>query len=197
LAKAPPSTGDFQVSVDGGAFANLGTLPAVTPAGGVAVKITLSQAETNGDNIIVRCVDAAGAEWCDLMLDIQTVTRQLDDLAYPSGSIASVTGAVGSIAAGGITATSFGTSAIDAAALAPDATTEIATGILATALAELTADPGVTPALKDAVMLVYMALRNKRETTATADKIFNSAASNIMTAVVSDDGTTFTKAKYA
>lgn len=66
------ASGDFKVSIDGGAFANLNTLPAVTPAGGRAVKITLSAGEMNGDNIMVMCVDAAGTEWCDLPINIQT-----------------------------------------------------------------------------------------------------------------------------
>lgn len=88
LLKASPTiaAGDFQISKDGGAFANLGTLPTVTPAAGRSVKITLSQAEVNADNIVVQCVDAAGAEWCDLMLNIQTVARQFDDLAFPATS---------------------------------------------------------------------------------------------------------------
>ena len=88
LLKSSPTlaTGDFKVSIDGGALANLNTLPTVTPAAGRQVKITLSQAEVNGDNITVQCVDAAGAEWCDLLLNIQTATRQLDDHAFPATS---------------------------------------------------------------------------------------------------------------
>lgn len=75
LLQANPTiaAGDFKVSIDGGALNNLGTLPTVTPAAGRAVKITLSAAELNGDNIMVLCVDAAGAEWCDLAINIQTV----------------------------------------------------------------------------------------------------------------------------
>jgi hypothetical protein len=86
--KANPTlaTGDVKLSGDGGAFANLGTLPTVTPAAGKAVKITLSQAETNYDNIVIMFSDAAGAEWCDLLISIETVTRRLDDLAFPATS---------------------------------------------------------------------------------------------------------------
>lgn len=80
------ATGDVKVSIDGGALANLGTLPAVTPASSKLVKITLSQAEINGDNITIIFSDAAGAEWCDLTVPLQTVTRQIDDLAYPTTS---------------------------------------------------------------------------------------------------------------
>lgn len=87
LLKANPTlaTGDFKVSIDGGAFANLATLPTVTPAGGTAVKISLSAGEMNGDNIVVTCIDASGAEWCDQLIEIQTASvRQLKDLAYPA-----------------------------------------------------------------------------------------------------------------
>lgn len=48
---------------------------------------------------------------------------------YAGGAVASVTGSVGSIAAGGITATSIATDAIDADALATDAVAEIADAI--------------------------------------------------------------------
>jgi hypothetical protein len=88
LFKSTPTlaAGDFKVSIDGGALNNLGTLPTVTPAAGRQIKITLSQAEVNGDNITVQCVDAAGAEWCDLIINIQTAARQIDDLAFPTVS---------------------------------------------------------------------------------------------------------------
>lgn len=80
------ASGDFKVSIDGGSFANLATLPAVTPSGGRAVKITLSTSEMNGDNIAIQCVDASGAEWCDQIINVQTATRGIDDLAYPATS---------------------------------------------------------------------------------------------------------------
>src|SRR5881397_2851691 len=74
------AAGDVKVSTDGGAFANLGTLPTVTPASGRGVKVTLSAGEMNGDNILVVFSDAAGAEWCDLSISIQTSANQIDDL---------------------------------------------------------------------------------------------------------------------
>ena len=80
------AAGDVKVSIDGGALANLGTLPVVTPAASKSIKVTLSQAEINGDNIIVIFADAAGAEWCDLLVNIQTVPRRFDDLAFPATS---------------------------------------------------------------------------------------------------------------
>jgi hypothetical protein len=80
------AAGDFKVSIDGGALANLATLPAVTPATSKAVKVTLSTSEMNGDNIVVIGSDAAGAEWDDVFINIQTAVRQIDDLAFPTTS---------------------------------------------------------------------------------------------------------------
>ncbi len=77
------ATGDVKVSIDGDALANITTLPVVTPAGSRVVKVTLSVAEMTGDNISVVFVDAAGDEWCALMLAIQTAAKQVDDLAAP------------------------------------------------------------------------------------------------------------------
>lgn len=77
---------DFNVSGDGGALAALGTTPTVTPAAGRMVKVSLSAAEMNFDNVTLVCSDNAGAEWCDLTINIQTAARQIDDLAYPATS---------------------------------------------------------------------------------------------------------------
>jgi hypothetical protein len=76
--------GDVKVSIDGGSFNDLAVLPVVTPAAGRAVLVALSAAEMTGDNIQVQFVDAAGAQWCDLLVNIQTTVRQIDDLAYPT-----------------------------------------------------------------------------------------------------------------
>ena len=74
------ATGDVKVSKDGGAFANLGTLATVTPAGSKSVKVQLSAAEMNAEDVLVLFSDAAGAEWCDKLVSIRTGLRQIDDL---------------------------------------------------------------------------------------------------------------------
>lgn len=68
------ASGDAKVSIDGGALANLSTLPAVTPASSKMVKVSLSAAEMTGDNITVVMSDASGAEWMDQIINIQTTT---------------------------------------------------------------------------------------------------------------------------
>lgn len=75
------AAGDVKVSKDGGTLANLSTLPAVTPASSVMVKVTLSATEMNADNVTVVFSDAAGDEWYDLVINLHTATNQFDDLS--------------------------------------------------------------------------------------------------------------------
>ena len=73
--KAAPdiAAGDFKVSIDGGALTNLTTLPSVEPAGSIWVKVTLSAAEMNGDNIQIQALDQTSTkEWNDFALCIPT-----------------------------------------------------------------------------------------------------------------------------
>ena len=67
------AAGDFKISKDGGAFANLTTLPTVTPASGVGVKISLSATEMNADQVLITWIDqTATKEWADGSLAINT-----------------------------------------------------------------------------------------------------------------------------
>jgi|DEB0MinimDraft_10_1074344.scaffolds.fasta_scaffold162702_1 hypothetical protein len=63
LANPTLATGDVKVSTDGGALANLATLPAVTPAGSGIVEVNLTSAEVGSEHFTVAFIDAAGAEW--------------------------------------------------------------------------------------------------------------------------------------
>lgn len=74
------AAGDVKVAIDDGAPANLATLPAVDADFTKRVKVSMSAAEMNGDNITVIFSDASGSEWCDLIVNIQTVTTQIDSL---------------------------------------------------------------------------------------------------------------------
>lgn len=67
------AAGDFKISKDGGAFANLTTLPTVTPASSVSVAVTLSATEMTADNVLVVWVDQTSPkEWADGWLTIPT-----------------------------------------------------------------------------------------------------------------------------
>lgn len=143
IFKSTPTlaSGDFKVSIDGGTLNNLTTLPTNTPASSKMVKISLSTSEMNGDNITVVCSDAAGAEWRDVIINIQTTAQQIDDLSSQS-SVTTIDGklpaalvsgridaSVGAMASGVVTATAIATDAIGAAELAADAVAEIADAV--------------------------------------------------------------------
>lgn len=66
--KANPTiaAGDFQVSKDGGAFANLTNLPAVEPAASRWIEIIMTSTEMNADTVVVQWVDQTSPkEWAD------------------------------------------------------------------------------------------------------------------------------------
>lgn len=148
--KANPTlaAGDVKVSIDGGAFNNLTTLPTVTPAAGIAVKVALSASEMTGDNIFVQFIDQTSPkEWADYAFNIQTVAAgwatasnvsavetDTQDIqarlpaALVSGRMDSNVQAMADnvvtaakIADGAIDAATFAAGAITAAAIAPDA----------------------------------------------------------------------------
>ena len=150
-------------------------------------------------NVLTTTLDGyASLNWGDIA-NKTTANALTGTTIATSQVVASVTGSVGSIATGGITATSFAADAIDAAAIATTAANEIRDAVWAKTLSEETGDPGATPAASSALMLPYMGLRNKRETDSSlgTDKLYNSAGTVILTATVADTGTVFTKAKYA
>ena len=111
------AAGDVKISLDGGALANLNTLPVVTPTSSKLVKVTLNTTETNADNIAIIFSDQTSPkEWVDAMINFRTVARQVDDLAYPATSGRSLTvAATGEVSAdvkkvNAVTVTGAGTS---------------------------------------------------------------------------------------
>lgn len=80
------AAGDVKVATDDAAPANITTLPTVDADFTKRVKVELSASEMNGDNITIIFSDAAGSEWDDLVVNLQTTARQIDDLAYPTVS---------------------------------------------------------------------------------------------------------------
>lgn len=72
------AAGDFQVSTNGAALANLATLPVVDPAGSSLVRIDLSAAEMNGAKVNIVAIDAAGAEWDQSISTIDVPVGNID-----------------------------------------------------------------------------------------------------------------------
>lgn len=103
------ATGDAKIAIDDGAPANLATLPVVDADFTKRVKVVLSQAETNGDNLTIILSDAAGSEWCDVTINLQTVPVRFDGLATPTnitaGTITTVTNLTNAPTNGDLTAT--------------------------------------------------------------------------------------------
>ncbi len=75
---------------------------------------------------------------------------------------------------------------------------EIVDALFSDVLPELTGDPGAEPAIADALMLLYMTLRNLRITDKTVGdtKVHNDAGTEILKAIITDTVSTFTKAKF-
>lgn len=76
-----------------------------------------------------------------------------------------------------------------------DVNTEVVDALFTDTISQLSqGQPSATPTIAQALMLLYMALRNAGTTTATSMTIANSSGTVICKATLSDDTTTFTKA---
>lgn len=73
---------------------------------------------------------------------------------------------------------------------------EIVDALAVDTISELSqAQPSATPTIASALMLLYMALRNKLDTTASTLEVHNDAGTVIAKKALSDDGTTYSEAK--
>lgn len=106
-------------------------------------------------------IGAAGAGLTNINLPNQTMDIVGNITGNLSGSVGSVTGAVGSVAAGGISAASFAADAITAAKIAADVTTELQSG-LATA-ASITALDGKIDTIDDFLDTEVAAIKAKTD----------------------------------
>lgn len=64
--------GDVKVEQDGGAAANITTLPSAQPAGGTSQRLNLSAAETSAKVVTVRLVDSPAKVWKDYAIQMFT-----------------------------------------------------------------------------------------------------------------------------
>jgi hypothetical protein len=79
---------------------------------------------------------------------------------------------------------------------AADVNTEVADVLRTDAMAELAQGiPPATPTMEEAVMLLYMAVRNKLTVTAIEKGIYNDAGTKITKKTLADDGTTYTESE--
>jgi len=80
IADPTIEAGDFKISIDGSTFANLTNLPTVDPTGSVTVLISLTAAEMAGEKVNIQAIDAAGAEWQDLLIAIDVPTASTETI---------------------------------------------------------------------------------------------------------------------
>jgi len=81
---------------------------------------------------------------------------------------------------------------------AADVNAQVVDALATDTYAEPGSVPAATSSLKDKINWLFMLARNARTTTASADKVRNDAnSSDVATAALSDDGTTFTRGEYA
>jgi len=74
-------SGDFKISKDGGAFANLATLPSVSPAASSSIKFNLSATEMTADKVVIQGLDVAGSEWDDISVFIDNPVSNSENVA--------------------------------------------------------------------------------------------------------------------
>ena len=212
-----PAAGDVKISIDGGAVANITSLPTAITSGNTAVwDFSLSAAELTGRKIDIIISDASPKAIEDTMFSVATygnasaeVVFDLSTATVVASSVSgNVVGSVGSIGTGGIAAASFAAGAIDASAIAADAigsselaasaANEIRDAVWAQTMTELSAIPGVTGSILEALEFLFLLSKNKVTQTSTTQTLRNAADSaSIGTAAVSDDGTTFTKNAFS
>lgn len=150
--KANPTlaVGDVTVSTDDGAWGNLTTLPTVTPAAGIGVKVSASAGEMNGDRVKIRFKDqTVPAEWDEVVYEMLPTAVTVDDLiraTTPANTLAvDVNGrvdvskvlgaAINALIAGRLDVNTqvIGVDVVDATALKTDAVNEIRDAIFARA----------------------------------------------------------------
>lgn len=179
--------GDAQSAADLKDFADAGYDPATNKVQGVVLTDTLTTYTGNtvqtGDSY-ARLGAPAGAS---VSADVAAVKAETAAIVADTGTDGVV------LANNAITSAKIATDAIDADALAADAVTEI----WGKALSELSAVPGVTASVLDALNWVFTLSRNKIEQTSSTSTLRkDDGTTSLATSTVSDDGTTFTRGEW-
>ncbi len=114
-----------------------------------------------------------------------------------TGAVGSVTGNVGGNVTGSVGSVAGNVTGSVGSVVADVGITQGAAdkvfGASGAAMAELGAVPSATPSPRNALMLMFMALRNKLTVSATAKTLTNDAGSAIASKVLSDSGTVYTE----
>ena len=145
------------------------------------------------DAILVDTIEigVAGAGLTAINLPDQIMNITGNVTGNLSGSIGSVTGAVGSVT--GNVSGSIGSLAAQAKA---DVNAEVVDVMNVDTIAELAqAIPSATPTHRQAIMLLYMAFRNKLDVDANNKEVHNDAGTVVCKKALTDNGTTYSEAE--
>jgi hypothetical protein len=184
---------DSEVSKDGASFADCTNEAAEIGSSGVYY-LDLTNSEMNADTVAIRVQTSSSGAKTTIIV---AYPQEADDIR------ASVTHWAGSAVASPDTAgypkvtvkSGTGTGEVS---LSSGLVTLAATGLDNVVCAEPGAVPSLTANLKTAVSWLLALARNKVTQTSTTSTLRNDAdSSNIATSTVSDDGTTFTRGKWA
>lgn len=118
-----------------------------------------------------------------------------ETVAAVAGAVGSVTGAVGSVT-GAVGSVTGAVGSVTADVGITQAAADKVFGAAGAALPELAQGiPAATPSPRQGLMLLYMALRNLDQVTASEKRITNDAGTVIAKKALTDDGTTYAEAK--
>jgi hypothetical protein len=194
------AAGDVKIAVDDAAPANLTTLPVVDADFTKRIKVTMGSDQLgSGANATLIFSDAAGAEWCDLAVTIQTAARQVDDLAYPATTGRSmVVDASGLVDANAVKVGPTGSGTAQTARDLGGTIGVAGAGLTSVALASTgldsiatTAPTGVASTFREMVVATWRRLFKKTTMTATEIKTFADNGTSVLTTQTgSNDATT-------
>lgn len=190
LTPVTGETGTPQISKNGGAFSNTSASLTEVSNGFYYVELTQTELDTLG-MVTIRYTSGNVAEF-----NLTGKVVAFDPFDANLG-LTNLDAAVSSRATQGdilSDATPFAGANVDAAI--STRSSHAAGDVVTVSLSELAqGQPSATPTLEDAIMLLYMAMRNAEEQDASEYRVKDDSGTVIAKASLSDDGTTVTKAK--
>ncbi len=200
-----PETGlspTVRVSKNSGAWANRNSGSAITHQENGYYSVPLSTTDTNTLGRLRTAVTSAATHlpvWEDFLIvpghvydglvagtdklevDIQEINGNATADATLASNIGNLDAAISSL-------NNISTAQVNA---------EVADVLKTDTITELTGVPSATPTFEDAIMFLYMALRNRNTASSSQRTIQNDAGATIGTATLTDSGSVFTKNEFS
>ena len=165
------------ISKDGGTYVS--TTNAAAHMSGGSWFVDLTATEMDADMVVVRF---AGSGAITRSVTIKTETKITSDLNDISAT---------DVWAAATRTLTANTNLNDPTAAA------VATAVVGSTITELASIPAASPTMSQALALLYMALRNQIDVTASAKEIHTDGGTVLATKTLSDDGTSYSETKMA